>query len=174
MPHLMFRPDPLADPKAAIRVVYAYAEFRLQNRADAEDVVSETIERALRYRGSYDARKGSPNAWLVGIARRTIAEQVRAQAASALEARADMERGDDERERHLDRLVLRDAIRRLPPRDQDLLALRYGADMTVREIAKLVGMQANTVDVALSRARRRLEALLQPDHGESAPARERS
>src|SRR5262245_18559731 len=68
----MFARDPLAQPEPLIRRVYAYAAYRLGDGPDAEDVVGETFERALRYRDGYDPRKGQPIAWLLGIARRCV------------------------------------------------------------------------------------------------------
>ena len=41
-------------------------------RSDAEDITSDVFERALRYRSSYDPKRGEPVAWLIGIARRCI------------------------------------------------------------------------------------------------------
>src|SRR5581483_2560176 len=72
--------DPLANPDALIRRVYAYAAYRLGDGPDAEEVTSEVFERAVRYRDSYDRSKGEPVAWLLGIASRC--------ASSALAARA--------------------------------------------------------------------------------------
>ena len=60
--------DPLANPEPLIERVYAYVAYRIGGGADAEDVTSIAIERALRYRSSYDPRKGEPIAWLLGIA----------------------------------------------------------------------------------------------------------
>ena len=68
----MFRSDPLANPEQLIRRVYAYVAYRIGDGPDAEDVTSETVERALRYRRSYDSSKGKPIAWVLGIARRCI------------------------------------------------------------------------------------------------------
>src|SRR5215210_1526627 len=68
----MFRRDPLADPAPLIKRVYAYAAYRLGDGPEAEDATSETFERALRYKKSYDPQKGEPVAWLLGIAKRCI------------------------------------------------------------------------------------------------------
>ena len=65
--------DPLAQPEQAIRRLYGYVAYRIGPGPDAEDVVSETVERALRYRDSYDDRKGSNAAWLATIASHVIA-----------------------------------------------------------------------------------------------------
>ena len=64
--------DPLANPEPLIKRVYAYVAYRVGDGPDAEDLTSETFERALRYQKSYDATKGEPIAWLIGIARRCI------------------------------------------------------------------------------------------------------
>src|SRR6266540_2065754 len=68
----MFRVDPLANPEPLIRRIYSYVAYRVGDGPDAEDITSETFERALRYKKSYDSTKGEPAAWLIGIARRCI------------------------------------------------------------------------------------------------------
>ena len=55
--------DPLANPEPLIPQVYGYVAYRIGTGPDAADVTSETFERAVRYRTSYDARKGPPIAW---------------------------------------------------------------------------------------------------------------
>src|SRR5262249_52978238 len=68
--------DPLARPEMLVRRVYAYVAYRLGPGPDAEDVTNDVFERALRYRDSYDRTRSEPVSWLVGIARRCIAESV--------------------------------------------------------------------------------------------------
>src|SRR5436309_12138352 len=68
----MFSRDPLANPEPLIRRVYAYAAYRLGDGPDAEDATSDAFERALRYRSSFDPRKGTASAWMIGIARRSV------------------------------------------------------------------------------------------------------
>src|SRR5438552_18790860 len=74
----MFRVDPLRNPEPLIRRVYSYVAYRIGDGPDAEDVTSDVFERALRYRKSYDASRGEPIAWLIGIARRCIDDALRA------------------------------------------------------------------------------------------------
>ena len=62
----MFRVDPLRNPEPLIRRVYAYVAYRIGDGADAEDVTSDTFERALRYRKSFDPSRGEPISWLLG------------------------------------------------------------------------------------------------------------
>jgi RNA polymerase sigma-70 factor, ECF subfamily len=155
----MFRADPLANPEPLIRRVYAYVAYRVGDGPDAEDVTSETFERALRYKDSYDSRKGEPLAWLIGIARRCI-EGRPARFEFAGEVPDQVEQGSLE-EQAVRRLALSAAVERLEERDRELIALRYGADLTARQIAELLDLRTNAVEVALHRALNRLRASLE-------------
>jgi len=143
--------DPLADPEPLIRRVYSYVAYRIGDGPDAEDVTSTTIERALRYRSSFDPRKGRPQSWLIGIARSCVDDFLRGRplpagdvgepaASNALESEA------------LLRLSVGAAVAALGDLDRELIALRYGADLSTRQIAELLGLRTNTAAVALHRA----------------------
>ena len=153
----MIRRDPLANPEPLIRRVYAYVAYRIGDGPDAEDVTSDVFERALRFRGSYDTSKGEPAAWLIGIARRAIADRA-GQRAAAVEAAPGVEDDEDLR---ITRLDVRTAVATLDDRDRELVALRYGADLTARQIGRLLGVRTNAVEVALHRVRDRLRAELE-------------
>src|SRR6266540_5306348 len=168
----MFRVDPLANPEPLIRRVYAYVAYRIGDGPDAEDITSETFERALRYKKSYDSRKGEPVAWLIGIARRCIeGRPTNLEISSEHYETAD--RGDLEDDA-LRRIVLSGAVGRLEERDRDLIALRYGADLTARQIAELQGAKTNAIEVALHRALGRLRAQFEPEDDSASAVRKSS
>jgi RNA polymerase sigma factor (sigma-70 family) len=48
----------------------------------------------------------------------------------------------------------------LDERDQELIALRYGADLTAKQVATQLGLKTNAVEVALHRVLARLRAEL--------------
>ena len=157
----MFRVDPLANPEALIKRVYAYVAYRVGDGPDAEDLTSETFERALRYKKSYDSSKGEPIAWLIGIARRCVEGRP-----ASLELASEVVEAADHRDLEDDalrRIALSGAVGRLEERDRDLIALRYGADLTARQIAELQGSKTNAVEVALHRALGRLRTQLEGD-----------
>jgi RNA polymerase sigma-70 factor (ECF subfamily) len=143
--------DPLENPQPLIERVYSYVAYRVGDGVHAEDITSETFERALRYRKRYDERRGSPISWLIGIARRVIADHVAGQHAHAAEVPELAADGAFE-EQVASRLELRAAVRELPERDQELIALRFGADLTAKQIARVLGLRTNTVEVSLHRA----------------------
>lgn len=140
--------------------MYAYVAYRVGDGPHAEDIVGDVFERALRYRESYDERKGGPVAWLVGIARNQLADHARAadreQPFETIDAPGPATLEDDT----VRRLTLARAIRTLHERDQELIALRYGADLTARQIAELLDMRPNAVEVWLHRTLALLRAAL--------------
>ena len=52
------------------------------------------------------------------------------------------------------------ALARIDERDRELVALRYGADLTARQIGEVLELSTNAVEVALHRALGRLRRLL--------------
>jgi RNA polymerase sigma-70 factor (ECF subfamily) len=150
----MLRRDPLANPEPLIRRVYAYVAYRVGDGPDAEDLTSETFERALRYKKSYDPRKGEPVQWLLGIAKRCVdGRGPRLELASEW---ADEPATVDVEEETIRRLTISHAVATLDERDRELIALRYGADLTARQIAELLDARTNAIEVALHRALGRL------------------
>jgi RNA polymerase sigma factor (sigma-70 family) len=154
------RPDPLADAETLIRDVYAYVSYRVPNSSDAQEITSAVFERAVRYRNSYDPRKGTPIAWLIGIARAEIVDGHQRRPSHATLHLLDMAADGDFETSSLERLSLHDAVRSLDPRSRELIALRYGVGLTPRQIAADFGLEENAVNVALHRARERLRAIL--------------
>jgi RNA polymerase sigma factor (sigma-70 family) len=148
--------------------VYGFLAYRLGNRDVAEDLTQTTFERALRAWSRFDPRRGSERTWLVTIARNTLIDHVR---------HAGRTRAEPLDERSLSQVALSDegpsqspelidALAQLPERERELLALRYGGDLTGPEIAKLVGLSLANVQQINSRALRKLRALL--DEGPQA------
>jgi RNA polymerase sigma-70 factor (ECF subfamily) len=144
--------DPLGDPGPLLDRLYAYVAYRIGAGPRAEDVTSEALERALRYRHSYDPALGTPIQWLIGIARRLLAE-----------GGDDLPLGEGDElaapgfeDAAVERVDLQRALARIPERDRELLALRHGAGLRSKEIAKLLDSTPAAVDVAVHRALARL------------------
>jgi len=162
--------DPLARPERLVRRVYSYTAYRLGDGPDAEDATQQTFERALRYRETYDADKGEPVAWLLGIARRCVDDVAKARPTHA-EIDTEMPDAGDLEPQAIGRLDLRQAVLSLDERSRELIALRYGADLTARQIAEILGERTNTVEVALHRAIAHLREKLGDVPGDIRPVR---
>jgi RNA polymerase sigma factor (sigma-70 family) len=167
------RGDPFANPDPLIRRVYSYVAYTIGDGPDAEDVTSEAIERGLRYRDSYDAKRGTPLTWLIGIARRCIADRALRPPPTPTGELDDRAAREDVEGEAVLRLSVRAAVARLPERDRELVALRYGADLTARQIADLLELKTNAVEVALHRLHARLRADLEgtPSRGTAEDSR---
>jgi RNA polymerase sigma-70 factor (ECF subfamily) len=156
---LVNKRNPLAEPEEMIRRVYSFAAYRVGPGPDAEDITSDTMLRAVRYRSSYDPAKGQPLSWLLGIARGCVDDFFAARAQTA-ERREEEAAPQELEEEIVQRLSLADAVSRLDERDRELIALRYGADLSTKQISELLGLSRNAVDVALHRCRERLSVEL--------------
>ena len=152
--------DPLAHPEALIRRVYAYVAYRVGDGPAAEDITGETFVRAVRYRNRYDPGKGRPVDWVLGIARRCISDARAEGATHPPPGPEDVVAPGDVAAEAADRLALRAALSLLSERDRELIALRYGADLSARQIAEHLGSRTNSVEVALHRALGRLRQTL--------------
>jgi RNA polymerase sigma factor (sigma-70 family) len=148
----VFAQDPFADPAPLIRRVYSYVAYRIGSGADAEDVTSEVFERALKYRASFDDARGGAVPWLLGIARRCVDDALAQRRPTAQVEADEHASAEDVEGEAVDRITLAGVIERLDERSRDLLALRYGADLSAREIGRILGMKPNAVEVALHRA----------------------
>lgn len=164
----MLRNDPLRNPEALIERVYSYVAYRIGGGADAEDVTSETFERAVRYRASYDPDHGTPLGWVLGIARRCTNDALAARRQSNVEF-VDAEAPGDLEADAADRLELEAALAQLPPADVELLSLRYGADLSAKQMAEALNSTPGAVRVALHRAHARLRAILEDGRREPVP-----
>lgn len=135
-------------------VLYRTAAFLLPPD-EAEEVVQEAFERALRAE-SFRTTTREPVAWLRAVVgriavdrlrRRRLWERTRSFLVSEPVA------VDSDRE-------LRDALRRLPPRQRVALVLRYYQDAAYDEIAVALSIQPDTVGPLLTRAKQALRKAL--------------
>jgi RNA polymerase sigma factor (sigma-70 family) len=154
------RPDPSRDwDWAALRVVALRAARAAAGDGVAEDAAQQALELAWRHRFACRTPR-RPEPWVRTIARR---EAVRAlpDAREVLEAEASDvadPRGGDV----LERLPVRDAVRRLPADERQLLFEFYWRGRPDHEIAARRGIPLGSVKTRLRRARARLR----PDLGE--------
>lgn len=147
-----------------IDAVFNYCLYRVGDVAVAEDLTADVFERAWSARHRYNSGRASYSTWLLTIARRRVIDWQRSQGRRhtvALGERLpsplpgpDMLAQEAEEQSHLQRLV-----RSLPRDAQDLLAMKYGAGMTNRQIAEILHKSETAVGSALHRLVRQLRLL---------------
>jgi RNA polymerase sigma factor (sigma-70 family) len=136
--------------------VFAYVVTLLRDAAAAEDVTAQAFERAVRRRRRYDARRGSPRAWLFGIARHAALDELRRRRRRAT-LRDDLPDLDtpapeDEADAAVRRATVRVALAGLPPRERELIALKYHAGLDNAELAAVLGVSVSNAGTLLHRA----------------------
>ena len=147
--------------------VYRFVRFRVATREIAEDITSEVFLKALRSLRSYDNRRSAPRTWLFRIARNAVTDHLRAlRRHGSRQVSIDLVPGLASRAPSQEEQVLEEERKRLVmtsmatlrQADQEILSLRYGADLGNREIAETLGITANAVAVRIHRALERLRA----------------
>lgn len=146
---------------------YTLARHLTRNEHDAEDVVQEAFLRALKYFDGY--RGGDARAWFLAIVRNTGRSWLRRERGDAgvvefdeaLHSEAiDDQHPEAEVLRAVDRERVREAVDQLPLEFREVIVLRELQGLSYKEIGEISGIPAGTVMSRLSRARRRLEAVL--------------
>ena len=154
--------------------VYGFLAYRLRDDTEAEDLTQATFERALKAWSRFDSRKGSERTWLLTIARNLLADHHRRddtwRQAGLNEATPPTVAGPEARDA-IEPALAR-ALRQLSDRDREVLALRFGADLTGPEVADMLGLSLANVQQIASRSLRQLRELLDRDVQGAALRRE--
>lgn len=148
--------------------LYRYVRYRVGSLQEAEDLTSLAFERALTHRASYDPAKGAFSTWLFRIAHNAIVnhrlQQQRRRSVIDLEEidyLPSAVQSPEEAVIHKEALQkLLQQMSALSPRDQDILALKFAARLTNREIAEVLDLNEKTVSVILLRSLRKLRQLI--------------
>jgi RNA polymerase sigma-70 factor (ECF subfamily) len=152
--------------RSAFPRVYAYVASLLRDRSAAEDVAAQAFERAYQKRGGFSSRRGSPEAWLFGIARNAALDELRRRKRRAvLESEpADVwtPGPDEQAEQAFRRDEVRRALAALEPRDRDLVALKFAGGLSNPEIARVLGISESNVGTRLHRTVEKLRKACQP------------
>lgn len=131
--------------------LYRYLMLRLRNESDARDALQETLTAAwLSLASLREPARFWP--WIVAIASHKAADVAR--------RRVPEPASGELAHRDADVLEIREALDRLPPRFREVLLLRYGLQLSEREVSDVLGIRVGTVKSRAARARDALEELL--------------
>jgi RNA polymerase sigma-70 factor, ECF subfamily len=136
--------------------IYKFFRYRVRDTILAQDLTATTFEKAWRMRRTYREDRSRVYTWLLTIARNTATDYFRL---SRTEDALSDDKPESAANRPVEDHVLQDdnlmrlsvLMEDLTPRERDLIALKYGAGLTNRAIAELVGMSESNVGTTLSR-----------------------
>ena len=149
--------------------LYGFFGYQRLSRQDAEDLTQATFERAAHAYSRYDPKRASVKTWLMAIAHNLLIDHYRRESLRRHPPLDDLEEGQagsvkgPEEDLGLSPELAR-ALAELSDREREVIALRFGAELTGPEIAQLLDLQLANVQQIASRALRKLRAKLEgPD-----------
>jgi RNA polymerase sigma-70 factor, ECF subfamily len=147
--------------------LFNYLLYRTRDPQTADDLAAQSFELAMRRLSQYQPSRGSFAAWLFTIARNTASKHSRAQqvrrwlSLDVLLHRSADEASLDEIAAHNDQLArVLERVAALNDREREVIALRFGAGLTNRRIAELLGISESQIGVVLYRAIQKLKSQL--------------
>jgi RNA polymerase sigma-70 factor (ECF subfamily) len=131
--------------------------LRLGNHHEAEDLVQQVFVRAWKGREGFNPDRGSLGGWLLGIARRLIADRYASldrdrKIISAAQSVAPPPAETKSVDRVVDRVVVGNELNRLPDEQQKVVRLAFFGDLSHSEIAAKTGIPIGTVKSHIRRA----------------------
>jgi RNA polymerase sigma-70 factor (ECF subfamily) len=144
--------------------VYRYLLVLTRDPSLAEDLASETFERALRAWRRFDPQRASARTWLCALARNAALDWFRSERRRRRreEAVAQPEGPLEGPELGLSPALER-ALATLSAADREVIALRVVLDLDPQQAARLLGVSVTACTTRLNRALKRLEERLDDD-----------
>ena len=130
--------------------IYRYVALRIGDRMEAEDITQQVFLNAIKAISSFKW-KGIPfSAWLFRIAHNQVVDYLRKKTkrATAPLEKSLVTGGDDpqlifERRPDIEQLIL--ATRKLTPAQREVISLRFAGEMSVAQVAKVMGKSEGAV-----------------------------
>jgi RNA polymerase sigma-70 factor, ECF subfamily len=149
-------------------LVFTIAMRMLKARSDAEDLLQEVFVQVWRQAQSYSAERGSPEAWIVNIARSRAIDKIRSirrmeksfvltDDPARAESSDNVESSAAESEA---RLTMSNALANLPEAQRKVLELAYFDGLTQTEIAERLAEPLGTVKTRMRSGIQRLRDML--------------
>lgn len=142
--------------------IYNYFRYRIGEDLASQDLTAVTFEKAWRGRMRFRRNLGAFSTWIFTIARNTAIDYFRqTRRETPLDEGHDLVEPasvEDEVQHRQETSRLLSILGKMPTREGELIALKYGGKLTNREIAKLTHLSESNVGAILSRAIQKLRA----------------
>jgi RNA polymerase sigma factor (sigma-70 family) len=146
--------------------VFAYVHYRVNDRQTTEDLTSIVFEKALANFTRYSSDKGAFSTWIFTIARNSVIDHFRT---GAKMQHFDLDDGtidvpstdpspEEQMESRSEKQCLLTCLSKLGDSDREIVQLKFAAEMTNRQISRMLRLSESNVGVRLFRAVRKLRA----------------
>jgi len=149
--------------------VFNYICFRINSHFDAEELASQVFEKVISKWGSYNPTY-AVEGWLIGIAKNTVTDYLRAKKRRHLVALDDVAEQTSPSRRPEEIAVANEANRelivamaQLKDMERQILSMKFATDLKHREIADILGISETSVGVIVHRAIKKLRKILEED-----------
>lgn len=142
--------------------VYAFVVRRVRDRAEAEDVVSETFHSALKALPRFETRGVPFVAWLYRIAANEIADRARRAGREEPLDDSDAPAKSDDVEQ---RALLYRLVDTLPPAQRAVIVGRFAEQRSIADLARQMGRSEGAIKQLQLRAIESLRAQVRGTHG---------
>jgi len=145
-------------------LVYTFCRKTVEDTR-AEDVTQEVFISAWKSRNQFDPAKGSLAGWLISITKNRIIDNMRSENRHA-KRRADVETAEvatsAEVERVAERLMIAEALRRLPIDTRKVIVMHYFEGLPHGQIAATMSLPLGTVKSNIYRGLTKIREFLEP------------
>lgn len=142
--------------------IYNYFRFRVGRSHDVEELTARTFEKAWRARARYRRDLAGFSTWMFAIARNVLTDHLRADSirtrATTFSETTDQVTPEGKAMQGSDMARLALLTADLPDRHKELIALKYGAALNNRMIARITGLSESNVGTTLQRIVARLRS----------------
>jgi RNA polymerase sigma-70 factor (ECF subfamily) len=131
--------------------IYRYIYFRVGQADQTEDLTQEVFLRVLKKIGSYRYKGKSFKGWLFRIAHNVVIDHYRQTKKNRIipltESITVLTNEDPAAmtEQRMEMLDVKQAIEKLPPRQKEVISLRFGSDLSIAETARAIGKTEGNV-----------------------------
>jgi len=139
--------------------VFRYINYRVGDMDLAEDLTSVVFEKALTKIDSYRSNKASFSTWLMTVARNTVIDHYRVKSRKltisieeTLEVASEEASLEEEVIRKEELQMLDIYLGELSEQEREIISLKFGAELTNRQIAQIVRLSESNVGTMLYRA----------------------
>jgi RNA polymerase sigma factor (sigma-70 family) len=153
---------------AYFNYVFRYIDYRIHDPAVVADLTSAVFEKALNSFHKYDKQKAEPQTWLITIARNTVIDYYRSAARhksqpleTLIETAAADPSPEEQTEANEEKKILKICYSVLQEREQEIVSMKFGAELTNRRIASVLKLSETNIGAILFRAIRKLRSCFQ-------------
>lgn len=143
--------------------VFSYIRFKVNSEETTQDLTSVVFEKALTNFAKYSSDKAAFSTWIFAIARNTVIDHYRTESKrqhieldDGIEMPSAGPSVEEQLESKSEKQCLLGCLSKLGEQDRELIQLKFGAEMTNRQISKMLDLSESNVGVRLFRAIKKL------------------